>query len=184
MLVPRSSVQCTMRFTTLNILLNRTLTTSLLIHSDGRTTLVILERYSWDFVIIIYGSIHINVFFALRWDVCLALWYPKMAFGTILWRFLPSLIYQPQPPSLNSKVCRGRKTFSAVACAISLRKHTVTCVSSRRTLYYSRMTRPNMPLIVLSMLWLTHLWYTPLIIQKDFLLYIASYATTIAMVLA
>ena len=34
------------RFTILNILLNRTLKTSLLIHNDGRTTLVILERYS------------------------------------------------------------------------------------------------------------------------------------------
>ena len=55
-----------------------------LIHSGGRTILVILERYSLDFVIIIYGSICINVFFALRRDVCLALWYPKMASGSIL----------------------------------------------------------------------------------------------------
>ena len=33
-------------FTILNILLNHTLTISLLIHNDGRTTLVILETYS------------------------------------------------------------------------------------------------------------------------------------------
>ena len=69
MLEPHSSVRCPMLMI-LNILLNHTLTTSLLIHSDGRTSLVILETYSWDAIIIIYDSIHINVFFALRRDVC------------------------------------------------------------------------------------------------------------------
>ena len=43
---PRSSVQCPMRFMILNILLNCTLMTSLLIHSNRRTTLVILEIFS------------------------------------------------------------------------------------------------------------------------------------------
>ena len=79
MLEPVSSMWCPMRFTILNILLNCTLMTSLLIHSDRRTILVILETYSWDVVIIIYSSICINVSFSLRQDIFLALWYPKMA---------------------------------------------------------------------------------------------------------
>ena len=69
MLELRSSVRCLMRFTMSNTSLNCTLTNSLLILSDRRTTLVILETYSWDVVIIIYDSVRINVFFALRRDV-------------------------------------------------------------------------------------------------------------------
>ena len=69
-LAPCSSMRFPMHFMTLNILLNCTLMTSLLIHSDRRTTPVILETYSWDVVIIIYSSICINLFSVLRRDVC------------------------------------------------------------------------------------------------------------------
>ena len=132
MLEPHFITQCPMCFTTLNILLNRTLTTSL-----RRTILVILETYSWDVVIIIYGSIHINVFFALRQDVCLALWYPKMASRSILWRLPPSLIYQPQPPSLNSKVCRGKANFlRRFVCNFAKKTHGYICLLKKNTPFF------------------------------------------------
>ena len=53
----------------------------------------------------------------------------------------------------------------------------------KKELHSIGMTKPNEPLIILNMLWLIHPWYTPPDYSKDFLLYITSSATTIAMFL-
>ena len=107
-----------------------------------------------------------------------------MAFGLIHWILLLYSPYLPQPTSLRCKVCKGRQTFFVVLFVNFLRKCTVICVSWRRTLHSSRMTRPIEPLIISSTLWLIHPWYIPQIIQRTFSCIVSTYSTTIGMVLA
>ena len=67
----------------------------------------------------------------------------------------------PTPTNLlELQSLQGKAKFT-VSFAILQRKHTVICVSLRRTLCSFGMTKPNGPLIISNMLWLIHPWSPP-----------------------
>ena len=85
--------------------------TSQVIHSDGRTTLVILEIFSWDIVIITYDSIRINVFFCIETGCLLRfvvskdrIWIDPLKIATIL--ALPTLTNL-----LELQILQGKENF-------------------------------------------------------------------------
>ena len=157
--------------------------TSQLIHNDGRTTLVILGICFWDVGIIIYGSIHINVFFCIDMGCLLGfivskdgIWIDPLKIAAILALPAPTNLLELQS-------LQGKENFL----------HRFMCNFAEKTHSYMRLLKKDT-----AFFWddqaqwafdnlkhaLTHsLVIHPLDYSKDFLLYIAASTTTIRMVL-
>ena len=71
---------------------------------------------------------------------------------------ISTILDLPAPTNLlELQSLQGKENFLRRFMCNYQRKHTVICVSSRRTLHYSGMTKPNAPVIILSTLGLIHL---------------------------
>ena len=140
--------------------------TYLLIHSRERINRGILDTFSFDVILTTSGLFHTSVFFVLRVELFFDSLFPNMEFELIPWKLLQLWPYPPQPTSLNSKFCKGRKTFFVVLYATSQEKRHGYMHLLKNTLCSFGMTKPNDILIIWNTLWHIHQCSTPQITQK------------------
>ena len=124
-----SSEPCLMPFMISSTSWNCTLTISLLIRNNGKTFQSTLETFS-------LGVSHYNIW--LNPHKCVFCVETRCLLGFVFSKDgtridplkIVSILALPTPTNIiDSKVCKGRKTFFVVLCATSQRKCTVICVS-------------------------------------------------------